>query len=306
MRQGAHMKIDHLLSFRKVATTGSFTRAAQEMFITQPTVTHHIQMLEHELGYELFVRSSQETRLTPEGEALLHKVDVLAAMLDDIRNIGRPSEAVRGELNIAASSVMGTYVLPPALKTYALHWPEVSIRLHFANSYTTATWVQDGLVDLGFAPWAPGFNSLSFTLMHKDHCILAAGPGYSRGASPCPEDQDFSRCRFIFREKGTKVHDIAQDWISAQPGHEKMPPPIITGDMESIKNLALHGAGIAILPRCCAARELELGLLKEIALPAQLPSIEYFLIQRKNDRLNRAAALLLDVLADLSGAGPAQ
>ncbi|MBO6002325.1 MAG: LysR family transcriptional regulator, partial [Mailhella sp.] len=51
------MKIDHLLSFRKVATTGSFTRAAQEMFITQPTVTHHIQMLEHELGYELFVRS---------------------------------------------------------------------------------------------------------------------------------------------------------------------------------------------------------------------------------------------------------
>ncbi len=299
------MKIDHLLSFRKVANTGSFTRAAQELFITQPTVTHHIQMLEHELGYELFVRSSQETRLTPEGEALLLKVDGLAAMLDDIRNIGKQPGSVRGELNIAASSVMGAYVLPSLLKHYALRWPEVDIRLHFANSHTTAAWVQDGLIDLGFAPWAPGFNSLSFTLMHRDRCILAASEEYHLDFAERIAACDFSGCRFLFREKGTKVHDIAQEWLRAQPKRGEMPPPIITGDMESIKNLALYSAGIAILPRCCAARELELGLLKEIDLPEELPSIEYFLIQRKNDRLNRAAALLLDELAGLVQASPA-
>ncbi|MBR4423355.1 MAG: hypothetical protein IKS68_03940, partial [Mailhella sp.] len=114
-------------------------------------------------------------------------------------------------------------------------------------------------------------------------------------------------CRFLFREKGTKVHDIAQDWLKNLPEREKMPTPIITGDMESIKNLALCGTGIAILPGCCAAREIEMGLLKEITLPVQLPSIEYFLIQRKNDRLSRTAALLLEELkgpAAPTSAGP--
>jgi DNA-binding transcriptional LysR family regulator len=72
-----------------------------------------------------------------------------------------------------------------------------------------------------------------------------------------------------------------------------MPLPIITGDMESVKNLAICGAGIAILPRCCAALELKVGLLQEIVLSEQLPSIEYFLIQRKNDRLDRIASLFL-------------
>ncbi len=298
------MKIDHLLSFRKVAMTGSFTRAAQELFITQPTVTHHVQMLERELGYELLIRSSQETRLTQEGEALLRKVDELAAMLEDIKTIGRQHEAVHGELNIAASSVMGAYVLPRVLKEYAMTWSEVNIRLYYANSYTTATWVQDGLVNLGFAPWAPGFNSLSFTLLHKDHCILAASQEYCRSFAPQLACQDFSRCRFLFREKGTKVHDIAQDWLRTQPGHADRPLPIITGDMESIKNLALCGTGIAILPRCCVARELQFGLLKEIALSEQLPSIDYYLIQRKNDRLVRTASLLLQKALELIGAMP--
>ncbi len=298
------MKIDHLLSFRKVAAAGSFTRAAQELFITQPTVTHHVQMLEQELGCELFIRSSQETRLTKEGEALLLKADELAALLEEIKTIGRQPEAVHGELNIAASSVMGTYVLPPLLKEYCTNWPEVNIRMHFANSYTTATWVQDGLVSLGFAPWAPGFNSLSFTLLHRDRCILAVSRQYYQSFASRLECRDFSRCRFLFREKGTKVHDIAQDWLKAQPGQAHMPLPIIAGDMESIKNLAMCGTGIAIVPHCCVARELEAGLLQEILLEEKMPSIEYYLIQRKNDRMERTASLFLQMAMDLAGTCP--
>lgn len=81
------MKIDHLLSFRKVAKTGSFTRAAQALFITQPTVTHHIQSLEHELGCKLLIRSNQDTKLTPEGVELAAKVDDLFRQIEEIKGI---------------------------------------------------------------------------------------------------------------------------------------------------------------------------------------------------------------------------
>ncbi len=295
------MKIAHLLTFQKAARAGSFTRAAQEMFITQPTVTHHIQSLEYELGYELFNRSNQETRLTPEGEKLLIKVNELEAVLGEIKNIGMKPETVTGDLRAAASSVMGSYFLPPALKRYSLRYPEVSIRLIFANSYATATLVQDGGADVGFAPWAPGFSSLSFTPLYSEHCILVADPAYFDKRRLQLANQDFSQCRFIFREKGTKIHDIAMEWVKKQPGCQSMPSPIITSDMESIKNLALCGTGIAILPRCCAEKGLEIGLLKEVPVPEQLPAIEYFLIQRKNDRLSAAAALLIDEISTLKG-----
>ncbi len=293
------MKIAHLLTFQKAARAGSFTRAAQEMYITQPTVTHHIQSLEYELGYELFNRSNQETKLTPEGEKLLAKVNELEAVLGEIKNIGRKPEKVTGDLRAAASTVMGSYYLPTFIKNYSLHYPEVSIRLIFANSYATATLVQDGGADVGFAPWAPGFTSLSFSLLHTEHCILAASPAYYAKRRRQLADQDFSQCRFIFREKGTKIHDIAMDWMKKQPGCQTMPSPIITSDMESIKNLALCDAGIAILPRCCAARGLKLGLLKEVHVPEQLPAIEYFLIQRKNDRLSATAAMMIDEITSL-------
>ncbi len=293
------MKIAHLLTFQKAAGAGSFTRAAQEMFITQPTVTHHIQSLEYELGYDLFSRSNQETKLTPEGEKLLAKVNELAAVLDEIKNIGRKPEKVTGDLRAAASTVMGSYFLPTFLKSYSLHYPEVSIRLIFANSYAAATLVQDGGADVGFAPWAPGFTSLSFSLLHTEHCILAASPDYLAKRKRHLEVQDFSQCRFIFREKGTKIHDIAMEWMKKQPGCQAMPSPIITSDMESIKNLALCDAGIAILPRCCASRDLKHGLLKEVQVPEQLPAIEYFLIQRKNDRLSATAAMMIDEINSL-------
>ncbi|WP_418764550.1 LysR family transcriptional regulator [Mailhella sp.] len=296
------MKIDHLLSFRKVAQTGSFTRAAQELFITQPTVTHHIQQLEYELGCSLLIRSNQDTRLTPEGEELLVKVGELFRLLEEIKGIASRKKVISGELKLAASSVMGTYFLPPLLKIFSDKYADIDINLKFGNSYAIATWVQDGFVDVGFAPWVPGFTSLVFDKATAEPCVLVASPAYCEAHRDALRNLDFSAVRFILREKGTRVHELAMGWMK-RLGRMDAPTPLITGDMESSKNLVLSGVGVAIIPRCCVEQSLCVGSMEEIKLPESLrmPAVEYFVVRRKNEKAEPISELLLSELNERYG-----
>ncbi len=288
------MKIDHLLSFQKVAKTGSFTRAAQALFITQPTVTHHIQSLEYELGCKLLIRSNQDTRLTPEGDELVAKVDDLFRQIEEIKGIASRKKIICGELKLAASSVMGTYFLPPVLKSISEEYSDIGIHLRFGNAYTIATWVQDSFIDIGFAPWVPGFTTLNFTKANEEPCILVCSPAYYATHEKEVRDEDFSGIQFISREKGTKVHEIAFGLFKRLPIRSER-NPIIADDMESIKNLVLCDAGMAVIPRCCAEQNIRMGLMREIPLPEELrmPPVEYFIIQRKNEKNETIVNLLL-------------
>lgn len=293
------MKIDHLLSFQKVAKTGSFTRAAQALFITQPTVTHHIQSLEHELGCKLLIRSNQDTKLTPEGLELAAKVDDLFRQIEEIKGIVGRKKIVSGELKLAASSVMGTYFLPPILKTISEAYPEVGIHLRFGNAYAIATWVQDGFVDMGFAPWVPGFATLNFSKANEEACVLVSSPAYYAEHGEAIRQGDFSGVQFIIREKGTKVHEIASGWLKRLPLRSER-KPIVMGDMESIKNVVRCDGGVAVIPRCCVEQSLAMGLMREIDPPEGLgmSAVEYFIVQRKNETTGPIVNLLLAVLAE--------
>lgn len=278
------MKISHLETFLKVASTGSFTRAAQDLFMTQPTVTHHIQALEQALGYQLIVRSSSNMRLTGKGQELLQKASELFTLINEIKGAAAPQgKGPCGALNIAASSVMSAHFLPPVLKVMLERYGNVDIRLHFGTAHSIATWVQDGFVDLGFAPRSPGFSRITFTELLVEPCILAASSArYARHAQEL-ERGDFSNQHFILREKGTKIHEQAMRWLKKQPWHPDLRTPTILSDMESIKNLVLEGAGITIIPRCCVQQHMDQGLMQEIKVQEEPASISYFLVERENE-----------------------
>lgn len=290
------MKLDHLVSFKKVVETGSFTRAAQELFMTQPTVTHHIQALERELGCSLLVRSSQDTRLTAEGEELLQKVEELFRQLEDIRHIGLRTRHITGKLDIVACSVMGTYFLPPVLKALAAKYTDVSLHLRFGNSHTIAALVQDGLVDIGFAPWVPGFPSLNFTLARAESSVIVASKNYFAAHREALVAGDFSGEQFILREKGTRIHEIAMSWLKKYSLRPLNRTVIISDDMESIKNLVLCNAGLAIIPRCCVEQCLEMGTMVIVSSLTEIPDVEYFIVQRNNEPVPPLISVLLEEL----------
>lgn len=288
------MKIDHLNSFRKIVQTGSFTRAAQELFVTQPTITNHIQALENELGCLLFIRSNQNTRLTAEGEELAQKVEELFLQLEHIKDIGKPKESIGGELAVAASSVMGTYFLPPVLKTIAEKYGSVNIHMHFGNAYRIATWVQDGFIDAGFAPWVPGFPSVGFHRVCMEPCVIVASAAYFSRNKERLLAGDFSKDLFVLREKGTQIHNVFSDWMRKYSGVMNTRRPLISCDMESIKNLVLCDTGLSMLPLCVVKDHLQSGSMIQIATSLPIPPVEYYFMHRKNESYKPLITLLIE------------
>jgi len=291
------MNISRLRTYLKVASTGSFTRAAQELFVTQPTVTHHIQSLEEELGYQLIVRSSAHIRLTAEGKRLVQKANELFQIIDEIKGTAAEQEkGISGTLNIAASSVMGAHFLPKALNAIISEYPNVDIRLHFGTAYSIATWVQNAFVDMGFAPRSPGFEKLRFTPLLVEPCVLAISSSRYAMWNSELDREDFTNQPLILREKGTKAHDIAMRWLKKQAWYSSFRQPAILSSMESIKNLVLEDAGMTILPRCCVEYEFQQGRMKEIKTDTGLEDITYFMIERIHENDSEPIRIFKQVL----------
>lgn len=194
---------------------------------------------------------------------------------------------------------MGTYFLPPLLKTLSEAYPEVGIHLRFGNAYAIATWVQDGFVDIGFAPWVPGFTTLNFIKANEEPCVLVSSPAYYADHKAEIRQGDFSGIQFIIREKGTKVHEIASGWLKRLPLRPER-KPVVMGDMESIKNIVRCDGGVAVIPKCCVEQSLALEHMREIDPPEglRMSAVEYFIVQRKNETTGPIVNLLLAILAE--------
>lgn len=292
------MKIAHLETFAKVAATGSFTRAAHDLFTTQPTVTNHIQTLEQELGYQLLIRQKNKVRLTENGKNIYHKVEEIFRLMDSIKNANARSDTLAGVLNIAASSVMGADVLPPVLQKVFSDYPNVNIQLKFGNSHSIASWVDEGVVDMGFAPASSGFPRLNFTPLLREPCVLATSAG---NYEDYRNRLEHGVCRgndFVIREKGTELYEVSINYIKRLPFYSENKPPHILWNMESIKNFVIEGAGIAILPRCCIKKCLRLDLLRILPAGTPVGSITYCMIERKNQSYNKLFSSFRNILLE--------
>ena len=280
------MKIAHLETFAKVAETGSFTRAAHDLFTTQPTVTNHIQLLEQELGYQLLIRQKNNVRLTEHGKNIYHKVEEIFRLIESIKNANAKNNTLSGILNIAASSVMGSNYLPHVLQKVFSDYPDVNIQLRFGNSHSIASWVDEGFVDMGFAPFSSGFPRLVFTPLLVEPCVLLTSRKRYDHYRKLLEEGTCTSGDFVIREKGTKLYEVSMSYLKKQPFYNENRPPHILYNIESIKNFIIEGAGIAILPRCCIEKCLQLDLVA--VLPSSLPvgNITYCMIERQNENYN--------------------
>ena len=280
------MKIAHLETFAKVAETGSFTRAAHDLFTTQPTVTNHIQMLEQELGYQLLIRQKNNVRLTEHGKNIYHKVEEIFRLIESIKNANAKNNTLSGILNIAASSVMGSNYLPHILQKVFSDYPDVNIQLRFGNSHSIASWVDEGFVDMGFAPFSSGFPRLVFTPLLVEPCVLLTSRKRYDHYRKLLEEGTCTSGDFVIREKGTKLYEVSMSYLKKQPFYNENRPPHILYNIESIKNFIIEGAGIAILPRCYIEKCLQLDLVA--VLPSSLPvgNITYCMIERQNENYN--------------------
>lgn len=149
-KEGCTVQLKQLEVFIQVARLRSFSRAADALYLTQPTVSAHISALENELGAQLILRSTRELQLTAAGQALLHyAVQIIGLMGKAEEAVHAAADALQGILTIAASTVPSQYLLPRVLVRLHQRWPEVLFQISQGDSGEAARKVTEHEAELG-------------------------------------------------------------------------------------------------------------------------------------------------------------
>jgi len=167
------VELRHLRYFIKAAELLHFTRAAESLFISQPTLSVHIQQLEEELGAELFARVGRGVRLTQAGELLLARARQAVHELEEAgEEIDAISGVVRGSLSIAALPLYGSKLFPGWITAFSAIHPDVRIKARSGATEDIEAGLLSGVIDLGFSILPPEHPEISSTELVNDELVL--------------------------------------------------------------------------------------------------------------------------------------
>jgi DNA-binding transcriptional LysR family regulator len=174
-RKPLTIDFQHLETFCRVADLKSFSKAADDLFLTQPTVSGHILSLEHSLSLRLFDRTGREVRLTKAGGVFLQYASkILSARKDLLNALSEYSQGIRGELSLGASTIPGEYLLPKLVGHFKKEHPHFTFSLKIADTKEIVNWVLQGDVEFGMIGGKVNLHSLDYEKYGEDEIIVVA------------------------------------------------------------------------------------------------------------------------------------
>ncbi len=291
------MDLGQLEAFVQVAEHRSFSRAADALGLTQPSVTARIQALERDLQETIFQRDGRGVSLTEAGASLLpHAQRVLKALQDGRDAIQSLRQLELGTLRLGAAPTISTYVLPALLKEFRSRYPglEVSVRTEYSEQIVRMVLTDEVQVGLERTITHPEVVTVP---LYKDEVTLVASPGHpfaERGAAPIEE---VSQHPLIMFNRGSSYYTLV-DSALRQAG-VLVSPTMELDNMEATKKMVEEGMGIAILPKVAVEREVGRGDLREIKVEGMtMPQREIALIYRRSRSLSRAAQAFVRLLEE--------
>ena len=177
------MEFKELESFVTIAKVKSFSKAASQLFLTQPALSNHISKLEKELGITLFERNNKKTELTPAGQLFyVSAIEILNQRENALLKLEKYQGKIEGLLQVATSSVPGQYVLPDILVGFHKIYPYVTFNLHYLSSKEVTENLVNGDLDFGFVGCEPDNRNLIYEKVQDDPLVVIAPntPPYSQ------------------------------------------------------------------------------------------------------------------------------
>jgi len=301
---GEVVDVGQLEALVQVARHQSFSKAAEALYLTQPSVTARIQALEKELGEELFERTGRGVRLTDAGQAFLPFAERVLAILQE----GRESiEEVRslqlGSLRLGVAPTICTYVLPKILKAFRSRYPNLEVRIRTGRSEQILDLLLNDEVQVGLCRslYHPEVETIT---LYDDEIILVANPQHPLAAGQGVTLEELSQQPLILYDRGSGYYALTTS-IFREAGI--VPRLAMELDyLEATKRMVEEGLGIALVPRVAVERELKLGVLTEVTIIDAPPvNRQIGLLYRKRRKPNRAAQALIDFLTSMYHSRPA-
>ncbi len=269
--------------FLKVAEVRSFTKAAEDLFLSQPAVSLQIQKLEQQFQVQFFFRPhSGRIRLTQAGEALKPHVERMIQLHDSIiAGMSRYSPALQREIRIGTCCIAGEHLIPMGLDAFRRAHPEASPSLSITKCEDVFDGLLHGRFDIGVTGLAPKARDLEKKLLLKAPLLFFAAPT-EHGKPRRISVKQLSDQRLILREKGAGCR-VELERFCVRHGVPLKNLTVVTESEsnEAIIKLVKEGYGIAVLPDFMIRQDIHNGTLSEISLQEGQPLQSFFLVYPK-------------------------
>jgi len=294
------MELSQLNAFYQVAQTGSFSKAADHLFISQPALSRQVASLENDLELQLFSRLGRKVVLTDAGRRLLVYAEKIISLYGEARKeMHELKDLETGELTLGASTTIGNYLLPSILAGFQKRNPGIKINLHIGNSSQVEHWLLENKIEIGLIAGTHHLPGLYQEMLAKDELYLVIPPTHPFASAITISSEQLSQETFLFREEGSDTQASFEVFLR---NHKiQSPTTMVLGDTEGIKRGVISGMGLAFLSKFTIEYELKLGLLKTIKIPEFIFDRPLTCIYLKDLRLSPAALSFMAQLRKMIG-----
>lgn len=284
-----------LKTFLVIAETGSFSLAAERLFVTQPAISKRIQALESELGTQLFDRVGRQTILTPAGEIFFNRAQTILQQLEDSqREIDNLSGKVTGTLHIGTSHHIGLHHLPPILKRLNQQYPELTLDIQFMDSEAAYREVLTGKLELGIITIpSSATQELKTSIVWEDPLEFVVGKNHvlasKLSSGRTLNAKELAQYDAILPAKNTYTRQILETAFNKIDCEVKT--TLSTNYLETIKMLVNVGLGWSLLPRSMLGKEVVVFQIPRMQLQRSLG-----IVWHPKRTLSNGATVMMDLL----------
>jgi len=267
--------------FLEVARRGSVSRAAEALFITQPTLTARLHGLERELGARLFQRTPRGMRLTDAGRAWVPFAErAMRALVEGREALEQVKTASAGHLTIGSALAVSTYILPDLLERFVAGHPRVEVAVRTGHSEDVVEMVIRDEVQLGLGR-AINHPDLDVRTFHREELVLVCAPDHPFAKRRTVTLQEVTNQKLIMFDRTSSYSEITQSAFVTSG--VRLRRYMEMDSIEAAKKMVERGLGVALLPRSSVEREVDAGTVKRARLRGAPPMYNFIAAFRRRD-----------------------
>ncbi len=292
------MDFGQIEAFVQVAAHRSFSRAAEQLQLTQPSITARIQSLERDLGEEMFERGGRGVRLTDAGLAFQPYAERILQTLQEGRDAVEEVRNVQlGSLRVGSALTISTYVLPKILHTFRQSYSGVEVVIRTGRSEQVLNMLLSDEVQVGLVR-SISHPEVETVHLYDDEIVLVAYPSHPFAAGRQATVEEAASEPIILFDRGSSYYGLIHNFFR-QAG--VIPNVSMELDsLEATKRMVEEGLGIALVPLVTIQRELETGELVRVELIDAAPiKRPISLVYRRHRKRPRTVQAFMDTLAEI-------
>jgi len=293
------MDIHQLKVFASVFKNRSFSKASEELHLTQPTISNHIKALEDEFNSKLFDRLGRTIMPTKEAEVLYNHSLEIIEKADTLKEaIMEVSKDLTGKVLIGASTIPGVYLMPRIMSEFKKKYPSISFQILISDSRGIVEDVTRHELLLGIVGAKLGNDQINYIPFVEDELIVVASPYLANNGESTLKD--IISLPMVMREEGSGTRRETERLLESRGvSLDKIHIAGIFGSTDAVKQAVKAGLGVSILSKFSVADELEHDILREIKLSDIQMKRRFYIVTHKKRTLPRSYnAFLEHILAE--------